>query len=106
MENLKNTATDGTLTTKMQVVNLRSPQGNEVPNQFEVRTSDGVFFQSYKSVIAFIPNDGSKTQLDSKFWDYSNTTGKYRNIFLGEDRKATEKKIKDGTYLLTDLNAQ
>lgn len=74
-----------------------------VKNQFILTTSDGRFFQSYDSVIAFISNDG-KTQLDSRYWDYSKTTGKYRNQFLGEDKKATERKIASGEYELTNLN--
>lgn len=75
-----------------------------VKNQFEIRTNEGVYFQSYDSVIAFIPSGEGKTQLDSKYWDYSVTTSKYRNQFLGEDKKATEKKIASGEYELTNLN--
>jgi hypothetical protein len=37
-------------------------------------------------------------------WDYSVTTGKYRNIFLEETKKETQKKIDQGIYILTDLN--
>ena len=74
-----------------------------VKNQFEIVTPEGRIFQSYESVIVFIPNDG-KIKLDEKFWDYSVTTGKYRNQFLGEDKKATEKKIASGEYELTNLN--
>ena len=44
--------------------------------------------------------------LDSKYWNYSTTTSKYRNIFLGEKRKDTEKKIKQKIYILTDLNKE
>jgi len=42
--------------------------------------------------------------LDGGTWDYSMTTNRYRNIFLGENKKATEEKIKSGTYKLTNLN--
>lgn len=91
------------LKTKMRVENMRSGNGNKIANQFEVRTSEGLYFQSYESVIAFIPNEG-KTQLDEKYWDYSVTTSKYRNLFLGEDKKETARKIKEGEYILTDLN--
>jgi hypothetical protein len=45
-----------------------------------------------------------KIYLDQKYWNYSNTTGKYRNIFLGETIKDTRAKIKSGEYILTDLN--
>lgn len=79
----------------------------DVPNQFEIITDDGVYFQSYGSIIAFMPRsnpDFHKTQLDETYWNYSKTTGKYRNKFLGETKKETEKKIKEGEYILTNLN--
>lgn len=85
------------------VKNLTSSQGNKIPNQFEITTNEGKFFKSYDSIIVFIPKEG-KTQLDKKFWDYSVTTGKYRNQFLGENKKETQNKIDSGIYELTDLN--
>lgn len=91
-------------TTKMKVENLESNRGNTIANQFEITTPEGRYFQSYKSMIVFIPNDGRKIQLDKRYWDYSKTTGKYRNIFLGENKKETEAKIAAGIYELTDLN--
>jgi len=91
-------------TTKMKVENLESNRGNKIANQFEITASNGRYFQSYSSMIVFIPNDGGKVQLDEKHWDYSKTTGKYRNLFLGEDKKTTEAKIRSGEYLLTNLN--
>ena len=74
-----------------------------VKNQFIVRTNDGTFFQSYDSMIVGKMNDG-RILIDSKYWDYSKTTGKYRNQFLNETKKETEQKINSGAYLLTDLN--
>lgn len=79
-------------------------QNGPVKNQFIIRTMDGVYFQSYNSIIAFIPADGSKIQLDPDYWDYSTTTGKYRNQFLNETKKETEAKIKSGIYELVNLN--
>jgi len=75
------------------------------PNQFVVVTENGKYFQSYNSKICFIPNDGSPIQLDRSKWDFSKTTSKYRNQFLGEDTKTTQKNIDNGTYILTDLNS-
>lgn len=75
-----------------------------VKNQFEITTPEGRYFQSYDSVIVFKPNNGDKIQLDSRYWDYSKTTGKYRNQFLGETKKETEAKIASGEYILTNLN--
>lgn len=90
--------------TKMHVVNMRSNRGNDVPNQFIITTEAGRFFQSYKSVIAFIPANSGKVQLDRTYWDYSKTTGKYRNEFLGESKSETAAKIAAGVYELTNLN--
>ena len=41
---------------------------------------------------------------DKDSWDYSVTTGKYRNQFLGENKAETLKKIKSGEYKLAKLN--
>lgn len=87
----------------VHVRNIESAKGNKIANQFIITTEDGQYFQSYDSVIAFIPNNG-KTQLDRKTWNYSRTTAKYRSLFLGESTKVTENKIDDGVYELVDLN--
>lgn len=73
-------------------------------NQFEISTPKGVYFQSYNSIIAFKPNDKRRIQLDSYFWNYSRTTGKYRNMFLNEGIAETRAKIESKEYLLTNLN--
>lgn len=71
-------------------------------NQFVVYTDTGRFFQSYNSIICKIENH--KVTLDSYFWNYSKTTSKYRNLFLGETTKETQSKINNGTYKLENLN--
>jgi hypothetical protein len=99
----------------MRTENITGRRGNKIPNQFlmtdEGRGANGNFlkrevFQSYDSVIAIktLWKDGEKIELDEKYWDYSRTTGKYRNIFLGETKKETEQKIKAGIYKLANLN--
>ena len=88
----------------MRVTNMLSPKsGYPVANQFIIEADDGRYFQSYKSIIAKKNLDGS-IELDADYWNYSRTTSKYRNEFLRETTKDTEKKIKQGVYLLTDLN--
>jgi hypothetical protein len=57
-----------------------------------------------KKIYNDLGADVVETFLDQKYWNYSNTTGKYRNIFLNETIKDTRKKIKSGEYKLTDLN--
>lgn len=87
----------------VKVYNMESYQGNKVPNQFKIYTDKGRYFQSYQSVITFINNKG-QVYLDKQDWDYSATTGKYRNMFLGEGIEETRKKIESGEYKLTNLN--
>lgn len=105
----------GTLTIKnyymmtVKVKQLASPKsGRPVANQFEISTNEGLYFQSYNSIILFIPDwvagERGKIVLDAQYWDYSRTTGKYRNMFLDEGINETRKKIKDGTYQLANLN--
>ena len=97
----------------MKVSNMTSSRGNDVPNQFIITdavTDNGgnighfrSVFQSYSSVIVAINHDGT-TFLDTDKWDYSVTTSKYRNQFLGETKKETQAKIDSGEYILTNLN--
>lgn len=77
--------------------------GRPVANQFVIYTDEGTYFQSYDSVIAFRDNN-RKIILDSYYWDYSRTTSKYRNQFLGEGIADTRSKIESGEYKLADLN--
>lgn len=102
----------------MKVENMTSSSGNKIANQFVIKhdgivkfrdESGGVLladspivFQSYNSII--VMKCKAETYLDETYWDYSTTTSKYRNIFLGETKKETQKKIDSGEYILTDLN--
>ena len=103
----------------MKVQNMVNSRGNKVANQFIITVSDesptmvaavpGRYFQSYDTMIAFMPDfrnrDGlNKVLLDAKAWDYSTTTGRYRNQFLGETKRETQAKIDSGEYKLVDLN--
>ena len=86
----------------MKVSNLTNSNGNRVLNQFFISHKGVEYFQSYFSQIVMW-KDG-KTYLDKYYWDYSVTTGKYRNQLLGEGIKQTRQKIKSGEYKLIDLN--
>lgn len=89
----------------VRIEQMDSPRsGRAVANQFIVYTDAGTFFQSYRSIIAFKPRGGGKVVLDAQYWDYSTTTGRYRNEFLGEAIEETRRKIKAGEYVLADLN--
>lgn len=103
----------------MKVTNMTSNSGNSVANQFIIDgavvqlpddTYTGTMFQSYDSNIVLIAHDCGNTGnihrvfIDENYWDYSVTTGKYRNQFLGETKKETQEKIDSGEYTLVNLN--
>jgi hypothetical protein len=73
-----------------------------VANQFIIYGDNFTAFQSYSTII--VKEQGGKTYLDANSWNYSTTTCKYRNQFLGETKKEIEAKIKSGEYILTNLN--
>ena len=67
-------------------------------NQFEIENGEQRIFQSYSSIIA-IKEIGKPTLL-SEHYNYSKTTTKYLNQFLGHDRKETEARLKSGEYIM------
>ncbi len=69
-------------------------------NQFEVYTDEGVYFQSYDSVVAFKPNSSEEKIRVGVDWDYSRTTMKYVGQFLGQNTAKTRKDITDEVILV------
>ena len=88
----------------MKVQNMTSSNGNAIPNQFNIHDGNTRIFQSYDKTIVKIKN--GVAYLDEKYWNYSQTTGKYRNQFLNLTTKETEQKIKSGEFILTNLNKE
>ena len=87
------------------VRNMTSSRGNDIPNQFIITGYDKELghyrlFQSYDSPIALNCDKGIFL---FRAWDYSVTTGKYRNDFLGETKKETLAKLKSGEYIAVDF---
>ena len=74
-----------------------------VANQFIIEGEDFEMFQSYSSPI--VAHYKGKTFI-FKDWDYSNTTGKYRNNYLGETKKETFAKLKSGEYIAVDFEVE
>jgi hypothetical protein len=88
----------------MKVRNMTSKSGRNIPNQFEIWDDAGNrYFQSYESIIAKV-NKRDEIILDEKYWDYSRTTSKYRNDFLGMSSKEIKNGVEDGTIRLDNLN--
>lgn len=77
--------------------------GNPVANQFEIYTPEGKYFQSYKSIIAFVDKFG-QIMLDEYYHNYSRTTSKYLTQFLDMNTKERAKAIKEKDITLTNLN--
>ena len=90
----------------MKINNMTSSRGNKIANQFIIHTPEATYFQSYQSIIIKTTFEEGKrvVYLDEYYWNYSKTTSKYRNSFLGENSKIVEEKVKNGVYLLTNLN--
>ena len=80
----------------LKVQNLKH-NGRQVPNQIEIFYEDNnkyyKIFQSYNSMI--IKWENSKIIEVGKDWDYSKTTGKYRNLLTRKNKKEFEKMLKE-----------
>lgn len=89
----------------MKVENMKGKNGREIPNQFIIFTPEATYFQSYKSIIVKTTfENGKRVVYLGNDWQYSRTTAKYRNQFLGETTKEIEAKIKQGVYTVVNLD--
>jgi len=87
----------------IKVKNMVSKASNkEVPNQFVINHDGVEWFQSYDKIIS--KWEGQETYLDEEYWDYSRTTAKYRNQWLGLTSGETIKEIEAGRIKLIKLN--
>ena len=81
----------------MRIKNITSAHGNKIANQFIIEDGNKIYFQSYNSMIACI-DYSTKTITLGRDYNYSKTTGKYRNKFFSEmgfDEIATLKAIEN-----------
>ena len=65
----------------MRVEQMVNNRGNGAMNQFIIYDDNKTVFQSYDSMIAEV-DYSTQTITFGKDWNYSNTTGKHRNIFF------------------------
>lgn len=84
---------------------LINDKGNPAANQFVINADNGVYFQSYDSVIAQKNYSDGKIYL-SPSWDFSKTTLKHLYIFLRDytrfsvnNKKDVEYNIKNGNFV-------
>ncbi len=88
----------------MRVRQMENAKGKPVANHFIIEHNGAVYFQSYDTIIA--KRQMGRIILDKNYWDYSTTTGKFRNQFLREKKVDTERKIREGIYRLENLNIE
>lgn len=90
----------------MKVVQLTNSNNKPVANHFIIYTPDATYLQSYKSIVVKTDfQDGKRViYLDADTWDYSKTTAKYRNLYLGMTTKEIKDKIASGEIVLENLN--
>lgn len=88
----------------LEINNMVSNAGNNIANQYEVNiyTEKGLFqaFYSYKSLIAI--KVGGEIIVITHNYNYSKTTGKYRNAFLNMNLKTLDKYIKENMHYNCD----
>ena len=87
------------------VENMASTRGSATPNQFILWFENGQVFQSYKSIIAVKFN--AFKSVDNPYylgsdWEFSQTTGKYRNAFLNSNKKSIINDLKNGVAVLME----
>lgn len=89
---------------KVKVSQLINDNNNPAANQIVIKAPNGVYFQSYDSVVAFYNND-HKLYL-GRDWDFSNTTRKHLYIFIRDytkycirSRKEVLDYIKEGEFV-------
>lgn len=95
---------------KLKAYNLRSPNGNFVPNQIKIVEIKKDYiketFQSYDTTICSIEYKDNKRKilLDTYALGYSRTTSKYLYKFMYMNRKEIERLIKQNEIKFTNLN--
>ena len=87
-----------------QVRQMTGRTGAPVANQFIITDGEFEFFQSYQTVIAKRHISAGVVTLDADRWNYSVTTSKYRNKFLGMNTAQIKRDIKAGRIALVNLN--
>ena len=88
----------------MKVRNMESPRtGREVANQFIIEGDGKTIFQSYNSTIAVI-DWNEKTVKIGDDWNYSTTTGKYRNAFFYDNDFSDMSNSKDMNQIMKKVD--
>lgn len=76
---------------------LTTAGGRDAWHSIAIQTPLGELLEMYGNPVV-LRQGGGKVILDSRYWDYSVTTHRYRGQFLGEDTATTRKKLESGQY--------
>ena len=88
----------------LKIMNMQTDRDNYAPNQFIIYTNEGKWFQSYTSMIAFVPKNNSVIHIGGDY-DYSRTTMKYLCKFLRVDSITDVRdRLADGRAIQADLD--
>ena len=68
----------------------------QVKNKNMYVSSCGCFLKSYNKII--IAKKGGEIYINADYHDYSVTTARHRNLYLGVDSKEFKKNVKKGKY--------
>ena len=92
----------------MRIKNMTSAKGNKIANQFIIEDGNKVYFQSYNSMIACVDYSTHTITIGNDY-NYSVTTGKYRNKFFNDlglyeiaNIKALDKALKIGFVIINN----
>ena len=92
----------------MIINNMKSNRGRTIPNQYVIKLDNCDVFQSYETVIAIrdydYVNGKYEVYLNKQYYNYSRTTSRYRNKYLGLTTKEIEQKIKAKEFVLITHN--
>jgi hypothetical protein len=92
----------------MKVENLLNDRLNRAANQFVITTENGIFFQSYESMICKFHN--GRLYVTPK-WNFSNTTRRHFYIFLRDycgmgvmRKQEVSDAIESGLFIVVEEN--
>lgn len=85
-----------------KVIAMQSREGKPWRNQYILKAEEGDYLQSYDSIVALKTTDG-RVILHPEYYNYSATTAKVRDAFLGITREQFTQNMKDGKYILQSL---
>ncbi len=71
---------------------------NQIGHKNMYISTCGNILKSYDRII--VVKKGGEIYLNADYYDYSTTTAKHRNLFLGVDSKQFNKNLREGRYKL------